>query len=459
MEALSVAVDRTIRTQQLLRAGDTVIVGCSGGADSVSLLHYLCQAREQYGLAGIVAAHVHHGLRGVQADEDAAFVRRTAEAWGCRYEEYRADIRTLSGQTGAGLEETGRRERYAFFERLACRYAPAVVATAHTRSDAAETMIFHLCRGTGITGLRGIPVRRGAVIRPLIDCTRAQVEQYLAENGLSHREDGSNADVTFSRNRIRHEVMPVLRSINPSCEQAMARCAGQMQQAEAFFSQQAEALRQQSAVPGEEGSYYCGLLRQSVPIIRSYFWHARLTQAGIEPENRWIDLAEELLAHRGAASLPRGWRMTASTETWRLFRPDEGQAYCLPAGENGVYLCGGWKILLSGEKTSYAGRNVHNLFANLPIDRDKIIGKLFLRTRRAGDRFEPAGRKVRKTLKDLLYEAGIAADQRNQMPLLCDEEGIVFIPEFGREARVLPDEATRAYLYITAEKSDEEVLS
>lgn len=204
------------------RYAGTGVVAVSGGADSVALLRVLLDASR----APLVVAHFHHGLRGAEADDDAAFVRELAGALGCRFELGSADVRAAGGN----LEATARRLRYEWLAEVADATGAAWVATGHTADDQAGTVIHRLVRGTGLRGLRGIAgVRRlgmSFLVRPLLTITRLDVLAYLAELGQPFRTDSSNAEPRHTRNRIRAEVLPLLTTINPDAVSALVRAAG-----------------------------------------------------------------------------------------------------------------------------------------------------------------------------------------------------------------------------------------
>ena len=222
-----------IETYGMIPPGSTVLCACSGGADSVYLLHRLYLLRERMGIR-LAAAHYNHQLRGEESRRDEAFVRRFVAQWcgpaqvdghelpGVPLYVGRGDVAAQAGELGRGLEETAREMRYAFLRETAAELGGALIATAHTADDNGETILLHLLRGSGLRGLTGIrPVGEG-LIRPMLTTTRAQVEEYLRLYGLPHVEDSSNQDTVYARNRLRQEVMPVLRDLNPAFVSTLA---------------------------------------------------------------------------------------------------------------------------------------------------------------------------------------------------------------------------------------------
>ena len=212
-DAMLETVKRTIADHAMLAPGETVLLALSGGADSVALL---CALRA-LGYP-VRAFHLNHCLRGAESDRDEAFCRALCERLGVPLTVERIDVRAQTA--GEGIEAAARRIRY---ERLAAAAQGAKIATAHTADDNLETMLFHLARGTGPKGLAGIPPVRDGVIRPLIGVERAQVEAYLAELGQDYVTDSTNLADSYTRNRIRHGVVPALRQINPEAGRAALR--------------------------------------------------------------------------------------------------------------------------------------------------------------------------------------------------------------------------------------------
>lgn len=213
----------TINNHGMLRPGDHVLVGLSGGADSVALLHLLCNLRERWQLT-LTVAHVNHNLRGEQSQGDEQFCRDLCEQWQVPLHVHQAHFEKFS-------EAAGREVRYAFFAQL----GGDKLALAHTLSDRMETFLLNIARGTTLRGLCSIPPTRDKMIRPLIDCTRAQVEKYCAAQGLDYRMDESNTDLQYRRNHVRHEILPTL-GWNPD---HMRRMFAALQEDEDYLTERA----------------------------------------------------------------------------------------------------------------------------------------------------------------------------------------------------------------------------
>ncbi len=216
------------RAEGLFTPEERVVVAVSGGADSLALLHILRALQGELRIS-LHAATLDHGLRGAQGAADAAFVRDIAAEWGIPCTVGGADVPRLAAEWRLGIEAAARRARYAFLSACAAQVGAHCLATAHQRDDQAETVLLHLIRGSGLAGLRGIlpaTQRDGLrIVRPLLEIGREELRAYLAGLGIAPREDASNADLQYARNKVRHAILPLLRQINPSVVASLARTA------------------------------------------------------------------------------------------------------------------------------------------------------------------------------------------------------------------------------------------
>jgi tRNA(Ile)-lysidine synthase len=237
----------------LLRPGLRLAVGLSGGADSVALLRALHQRSAELGLV-LHAAHLHHGLRGAEADADLEFARALTAELGLPFHEARVDVAAQARENSETIEEAARRRRYAWFRQLLASGQVDAVATAHTRDDQAETVLAKFLRGAWTEGLSGIhPVvdcPEGRILRPFLNTTRAEVEAYLHALGQSWREDSSNRQLTFTRNRIRHELLPLLEGWNPRLREHLTQMAELARDEEAWWQAELARLAPQILLPG-----------------------------------------------------------------------------------------------------------------------------------------------------------------------------------------------------------------
>ena len=241
----------TIKRHNMIEAGDGVVVGLSGGPDSVCLFHSLCSLKKELEIGDITAVHINHGLRGAESDGDEESARALAESLGADFISFKYDVNKIAAETGEGTEEAGRRLRYGAFEDVRRRKGAARIAVAHNRNDQAETVMMRIMRGTGLKGLAGIDFIRadGVVIRPVLDLSRDEIELYCEENGLHPRIDSTNKEAIYTRNKIRLELLPMMREkFNPNVVDALVRLSAQAREDEDFIM--SEALEYaDSAVP------------------------------------------------------------------------------------------------------------------------------------------------------------------------------------------------------------------
>jgi tRNA(Ile)-lysidine synthase len=312
-------MDRFIRARGLLPSPGPVIVGVSGGADSVALAAAL--AALDYG--PLTLAHVHHGLRGPAADADAALVEDLAGQLSAAAEVVRIDAGALAAEAGVGLEEAGRKARYDAFAELAGRAGAGAVAVAHHLDDQAETVVHRIFRGTHRRGLAGMPAARTLtdgvrLVRPLLWARREQIEHFCRRRGLTWRDDASNAATDFTRNFIRHRIMPQARSgVNPRCDEAIARLAAAAAEAQAALEGLAEELFERAA--GRRGPGRIVLraapLRKAQPLLARMALLRALEHVGAGRQEITRERMDELLAVAAgrlpAVDLPGGVRAEA----------------------------------------------------------------------------------------------------------------------------------------------------
>ena len=230
-----------IEQYNMLPDGCSVLCAVSGGADSMCLLYWLNELRGSKSFS-IHAAHYDHGLRGDESVRDAEFTREKCTALGIDCEIGNGDVHAFARQERIGIEEAARTLRYRFLEETADRLGCDRIATAHNADDNAETIMMNLCRGAGTRGLAGIPPVRGRLIRPLLRTERSEIDKYIADHGIAHMEDSSNRSDEFTRNRFRHQIIPVLKEENPSVLKAISRTAELLREDDDCLCRQAEAF-------------------------------------------------------------------------------------------------------------------------------------------------------------------------------------------------------------------------
>ncbi|MCL2508649.1 MAG: tRNA lysidine(34) synthetase TilS [Oscillospiraceae bacterium] len=436
----------TIKSHAMLTPGDHVIAALSGGADSMTMLSLLCLLKDELGVT-LEAAHVNHGLRGAESDGDEMFARKVCESLGVKMSVLRADIRAEAAKTGEGLEECGRRIRYEFFASVS---PGAKVATAHTKSDCLETALFNFTRGTGIRGLCGIPAVRGNIIRPLIECTRAEIEHYCRENGIEYVTDSTNKDDAYARNRIRHMVVPRLKEINPSVEEAAYRCMRSFRRDDDFLELCTEKLLSEAKT---ENGWSAEILSSAHGAVRSRAVLALLkTRMSEPPQTVHTELVTDILRTGGAVQLDGV--TTAAVKNGVLFFKERERL--IEPWAVRFSLCENTDLPVGTAKTSIINKNELNnlqkihkeVLANC-LDCDKItFGELLFRSRREGDKLRQASGGCTKTLKKLLNEKKIPPARRDGVVLLADESGVLWVEGYGCDERVRITDDTRRVLMI-----------
>lgn len=325
VESLAQRVQRTIAAHGLIRPGERVLVGVSGGADSVVLLHMLASWRAKLGLS-LCVVHVDHQLRAESARE-AAWVQQLATRLEIPFIAQRCDVRSLCAEHGWSLEDGARRARYQCFAAAAAQFSVHVLALAHTADDQAETVLMRLLRGSGLTGLGGIPMtrllERVRVVRPLLSVWRQEILAYLQQQELSCQDDASNADVRFTRNRIRHQLLPLLeRDYNPRTKSALVQLAEQCRDDSAYLEHLAGRHWKRLAKVSRSGEISIAvhsLARQAISLQRYLVRRAVREVRGELTEfefRHWLEI-ESLLqdASIGAiAHLPGGVRVSRQAE-------------------------------------------------------------------------------------------------------------------------------------------------
>lgn len=443
---------QTIREYRMLQPGDTVIAAVSGGADSVALLDFLCSLWE-YQLT-IRACHLNHCLRGKESDRDEELVRSMCREYGVPLDVRRVEIRPLAGKRGTSIEVTARQERYAFFKELAQTYQ-AKVATAHTLSDTTETVLLNLSRGTGAAGLRGIPpVREGWVIRPLLDCCRQETEEYCHQHGLYFVTDSTNLTDDYTRNFLRHQVVPLLERVNPAFQQAVGRMSQQLRMDADCLDQLARQAASQCEV--QEGGYDAQKLLELHPAVRGRILAGMLDRLGVEKNSQRVAMMEELLQGGRRRVLQVGGHQYIALrrgilrgEERRPARPLESLCFekekldglRLPLREGKAVSFS----VIEAKDYEISENNTKVVFNNF-LDYDKIDTNIFLRSRQPGDRMRPAGRGCSKPLRRLYSE--LALEGREGLLVLADSGGPFFAEGVGLDERVKPTPVSKRLLTI-----------
>lgn len=443
-------VRETMRQEQMVERGGRVLAGVSGGADSVCLLELLRQLAP--GWFSLRVMHVHHGLRGESADADERSVRELCRQWGIELISRHVDVAAEAARRGIGLEEAGHEIRRELFAQY-CREweseeegRPVRVALAHHLEDQAETVLFHLCRGSALAGLAGMRPVSGRIIRPLLGISRQEIERELRESGIPWRTDETNMDLSFTRNRIRQEILPLLDSVHGGAVRHIAVLAGEAAQTEDYLQEQ---TRQALADCREQG----GALRvpdllRLPPLLRRRVLYSALARAAGGRRDitaRHVRALEELCLREGSGSadLPGGVRAVRSGPF--LVFPEAGEEVSLQSRDwplsPDCYVC---RIFSFTGDLSLVPRNRYTKW----FDYDKITSFLLFRVRKTGDRITISADGRRKKLTRLMIDARIPSQVRDRMILPAVGDEILWVPGVRISAAYLVSADTRTVLEI-----------
>ncbi len=442
------AMNRLIDEYDMLPPGCTVVCAVSGGADSICLLHRLNQLRAIRPFT-LVAAHYNHHLRGAESDRDEAFVKCWVEDWcgpdpaagqpplpAVRLITGGGDVSGEAKRLGLGLEETARRMRYAFLEEAARAVGADRIATAHTADDNAETVLLHLIRGSGLQGLTGIRPRQGRLVRPLLTTTRREIEDYLELYHIPHVEDSTNQDDAYTRNQVRHQVIPLLDEINPWFVPRMADTIRYLRSDNDYLSAQAAAVARRARPAGDGGLSISAALLASQPdpiavrivscllgrLGEFQFRAAHLTAvvalSRSPAPSGAVSLPHSLTARRvyGELILVRGARRSPPFAPVSLSVPGEA---VLPSI--------GWTIACRRAEAPEQPPDTPDHFFLNP---SRLTGPLVIRPRLTGDTITLPRRRA-KTVKKLLIDAKVPRWDRDRLPLLADASGPLWLAGFG----------------------------
>ncbi len=408
-----------------------VLLGFSGGADSMLLLHLLLRYRRENEFP-LIAAHIHHGIRGEAADRDAEFCERICEAFGIDFVCKRVDVPTYAREKKMGIEEAARFLRYSCFDEIINgRNDISTIALAHNSTDNLETVIFHLMRGCGSGGLGGIAPVRDHIIRPLISLSKEQIVSALSEAGISFVSDETNADTRYTRNYIRHEILPKLYRLSHSPEVSVRRVCRNLINDDDYLSREAERCFEKIS----EGEARIEFLKDLHPALRARVLFRWASEFGIALTQKQIERIGVLLL--------RGGRFSYDLSGGYCFFAERGICSICKRLKETEYVGGFRKALVPEQAASLArgafvisrgapqniSPNIYNFSIKANLSSAIIEGELFIRYRREGDSYYYGG--MTHKLKKLFNDKKIPVTERDTLPILCDQKGILWVPGFG----------------------------
>lgn len=433
-----------LNKHHMLQTGDMIVVGLSGGADSVCLTHFLLSLKQDYNLK-LILAHVNHGIRGDEAMRDENFCREFAERLHIPFNVLRADVPQECKKTGESEEECGRRIRYEFFNSLAG--SKGKIATAHNLNDSAETVMLNILRGTGLKGLCGIPPVRDNIIRPLISVSRCEIEDYCKENSLDFIIDSTNLENEYKRNKIRNTVFNEFKLLNPSFLAAFSRLIENLSDDEEVLCDiTVEKLNYCKTKNGLDEQKLSAL---PASIKRRVIYKALSEFSDKDISSVHIDDIQNIIG-TGKSIVTSGGICVKSYHGLLIFGSDN-KAYEPFSVDFDItkelckYPYGTVKIQILHQKDL---QNFNKELLDNAVDCDKIVDNLILRSRGEGDAFRSAGRHITKSLKKLFNEKKIAPFKRNAVPVLSCGENIVWIDSFGVSESFRATESSDKFIII-----------
>jgi tRNA(Ile)-lysidine synthase len=451
-------VIETIKKFNMLNNGENIVVGLSGGADSCALTHILTRLSGKMDLH-ITAVHINHGIRGEEAERDERSAEEFCRRLNIEFIAYHCDIPSEAAKRGIGEEEAGRLVRYEKFYETAEKKNGAKTAVAHNMNDKAETLIMNLCRGAGMKGLAGIKPVGGSIIRPLIFCTRDEIEKYCDDNNIEYCTDSTNLQNEYTRNKIRNILLPWLsENINPAAGMNMANASELLREEEEYL--ESKAQEQYKKLLKDSGDGFVSLnadgLASEHSVIRRRV--LRIALRSLRPDMRdfgrkHIENAEDILMGDTGRriSLPGGITVSKGYGLINILYDREKQgAFCYdiePGKKYFIKETESYVLLSLNEEKNI--KNAVNICTK-KIDYDKIKDKIQLRTRQTGDFISI--KNGRKKIKDIFIDDKIPSDKRDSYPLLvCGKSVIIVGDRLGTDYYVGQDTKNILYIYIWEE--------
>lgn len=431
-----------IKENKLISPHDTIIVGLSGGADSVCLLLLLASLREELNIS-IKSVHINHGIRGEAADGDELFARKLCKSLGIDFSSYKRDIPGLSEENHETEEECGRRVRYEIFASEAGTFKNAKIAVAHHMNDQAETVLFRMARGTGIKGIAGMKPMSGNIIRPLLCLDREEIESYLSERGQDYRTDATNDDTEYSRNFIRKNLIPDFTQVNKEAVSHICALSNEVRSMMSYIDKQVQTILTKAIVTSDEEENYKRLTVYDAQIIynqdeylRSYAIRSLMEQEGLSLKDihrEHIIAIENILPSTESAEihLPRCVKVVVENGKLMILKGKEEQGI---GNDFSGKITGSDKIILP-DKSSIVCRMIEDWnTASIPqnpytkwLDYDKIQDGLCVRYRQSEDYIIVNSSGNTKKLSDYMINEKIPKSRRDLVPVVASGSLVAWV--------------------------------
>lgn len=459
-----------VKKHKLFQPYDKLIIACSGGPDSIALVDILQKINEKYQYhLKLIIAHAEHGIREQNSLDDAKFVQKYCQQHQLDFIVEHLDVLSKLDAEKLSVETLARKLRYQFLRKVAKQKNSKKIVVAHHLNDQAETILQHLLRGAGSEGLSGMKVQNGDIIRPFLCLYRDEIEKYCLENDLQPRIDETNSSLDYERNRIRLELIPQMQKYNPKVVTALCQSAEIIAQEHDFIEFYIEKFSKKKLKEEcKDNQLQIWLYKKDITNEHSsvrkalYRYIIRKIQGNLENINfGHIDKIDKFLynGHTGSVlQLPKNLYLKISYDKLIFTKAGKQQGKteynikvnldCISKNYQEITLgCGQSLIIkqveeivkLSGKEQCY-------------IDKDKIKGNLIIRNRKDGDRIVPKGMNGHKKVKDILIDYKIPIEERKKIPLICDEQGIIWIAGIQQDAHYLVDEHSKHILYLKLKK-------
>lgn len=419
---------KTVKKYNMLSKGDRVLIGVSGGADSIALLEFFVSVKEKYDL-DICVAHIEHGIRGEDSVNDAEFVKNYCKKLGVNFYLKTIDAPNLAKKAKMGVEEYSRMARYDFFNTIECDK----IATAHNLTDNIETLLFRLARGTGLKGACSIPAVREKIIRPFIEVSSGEIRKWCNDNNIPYRVDCTNSDSAYSRNLIRLEILPLFEKLNANYQDNIENFISDVNEDYAFIDNYVKSIYPKIVKNNEIDLPKLNELDLSIKkrILIMFF-----DENGYSLNRIHLQSVIDITLKSGKTQIKENVFAISAKGKIRLAKFND-------LNKKDEFVT---KILNIDE---FKDKNI-----DFYCDCDKIVGNIIIRAKQVGDRIKPAGRNVSKTLKKLLNESAYRIEKRDKKIVVCDDLGIVGVIGLCADERVKVDCNTAKILTIKLPSED-----
>ena len=450
---------QSIKENHIIQPNDCLVVGLSGGPDSVCLLHALSQLQKTMPIT-LYAAHLNHNLRGMDANQDAGFAMAFSKQLGIHCIVKSEDVEAVAKREKLSIEAAGRQCRYQFLEEVADRIGADKIAVAHHLNDQAETLLLHLLRGSGLTGLVGMVQQRHRIIRPLLTISREEILRYCDENQLTYCHDATNDEPVVMRNRVRLELIPLMETYNPEVVKALGRTASLLERDEETLNNLSEEAWVRSKGLGEAGTFSTQTLK-SLPdaILSRVIRRIWRSQTPTNHTLQMVHVEQVMKAVRTSLQekhfqLPGSVTITVTQEELICRMKNDGRE-SIPTMPPVVIRDNGttWLPQKRGSIRVLRGKAVFPpSFSDSPfrqiLSADSLTKDLVLRHRHLGEYWEPLGLGGKKSLKKTLMEMQIPREERDQQLLLCHDNQVIWVVGGGISERVRVTDETKEVLVV-----------